>query len=115
VALAWIDHPWFWDPRELAERPGALTAEFLYVRWLGDRKAMEKITTEWSREVIDREERLRAWAEVLISVRSRVRAVYGYFNNHYSGNAVGALQRFTRLWRGARGDGGAGKRGVGAG
>jgi uncharacterized protein YecE (DUF72 family) len=99
VALAWIDHPWFWDPRALAERPGALTTDFLYLRWLGDRKGIEKITTEWRREVVDREARLQAWAGVLRSVRSRARPIYGYFNNHYSGYAIGALERFARLWR----------------
>lgn len=115
VALAWIDHPWFWEPRSLAARPHSLTADFLYVRWLGDRKRIERIASDWSREVIDREARLAEWVEVLHSVRSSGRPIYGYFNNHYSGYAVGALERFTRLWRGARAENGGGKGWSGAG
>ncbi len=37
VALALIDHPWMPRPQEWFARGDALTADFTYVRWLGDR------------------------------------------------------------------------------
>lgn len=99
VALAWIDHPWFWDPEALVRRPGVLTAEFVYVRWLGDRVAIEKMTREWSRILINREERLRSWARALRAAVPRGRRIFGYFNNHYAGYAIGSIDLFDRIWR----------------
>jgi len=46
VALARID--------ELMRRPEARTTGFAYVRWLGDRHGIEKITTTWDRLIVDR-------------------------------------------------------------
>ena len=42
VALALIDHPWFYRIDELMRRPGILTADFVYIRWLGDRHGIER-------------------------------------------------------------------------
>jgi uncharacterized protein YecE (DUF72 family) len=64
---------------------GAVTADFLYVRWLGDRYGIEEVTTTWDRLVVDRERQLAEWAEVLRELYPRVETVYGYANNHYGG------------------------------
>ncbi|MEE9230965.1 MAG: DUF72 domain-containing protein [Acidobacteriota bacterium] len=99
VALTWIDHPWFLDPETLLSRPGTRTAEFGYVRWLGDRVAIEKITTEWNRTVIDRTARLQAWVRALRSSVPREFPVFGYFNNHFAGYSIESIDLFRRLWR----------------
>ena len=59
-----------------------LTADFAYVRWLGSREIQE-----FSRVVIDRSEELDHWAEWIRSESERLREIYGFFNNHYSGHA----------------------------
>jgi hypothetical protein len=41
VALALVDHAWMPRPRELFETGDPVTADFTYIRWLGDRKAIE--------------------------------------------------------------------------
>jgi uncharacterized protein YecE (DUF72 family) len=98
VALALIDHPWFFRVDELLRRPAALTTDFAYVRWLGDRKGIEKRTTRWDRLIVDRTADLRRWIEHLRPLPARGRAVYGYFNNHYAGYAIGSIERFHELW-----------------
>jgi uncharacterized protein YecE (DUF72 family) len=44
VALALIDHPWMYPPKVLAAKPEFITTDFTYIRWLGDRKAIEALT-----------------------------------------------------------------------
>lgn len=87
VALALIDHPWMAPPEALAAMDGILTGPFAYIRWLGDRYAIEKITKVWDAPVLDRRERLEQWAAVIRGIASGGRPVFGYVNNHYSGFA----------------------------
>jgi uncharacterized protein YecE (DUF72 family) len=54
VALALVDHAWMPRPRELFETGDPVTADFTYIRWLGDRKGIEEITKVWNTLVIDR-------------------------------------------------------------
>ena len=42
-----------------------VTADFTYVRWLGNRKGIEEQTTTWDKTVIDRKDDLRSWVVVL--------------------------------------------------
>jgi uncharacterized protein YecE (DUF72 family) len=97
VALALIDQSfvamraaqWFdgFDP---------ITADFTYVRWLGDRKAIEEQTKVWNRLVVDRSAELTEWAEVLGKVRV---PIYVYANNHYAGYSPATVEMFRNLWR----------------
>ncbi len=41
-------------PWEIKGNLDLVTADFAYVRWLGDRKQIEKQTTTWDKTVIDR-------------------------------------------------------------
>jgi uncharacterized protein YecE (DUF72 family) len=100
VALALIDHPWFDPIDRLMERPSVLTADFSYLRWLGDRRGIEKVTTTWDRLIVDRTPELRLWIPAIRTMLARERTVYGYFNNHYAGYAVGSIERFRELWDG---------------
>jgi uncharacterized protein YecE (DUF72 family) len=87
VALTLIDHPWMAPPEDLLARDGILTAPFVYIRWLGDRYAIEKITKVWDAPVLDRTQRLEAWASAIRAISAGGRDVFGYVNNHYSGFA----------------------------
>jgi uncharacterized protein YecE (DUF72 family) len=98
VALAFIDHPWFARVDELMRRPGARTTDFAYVRWLGDRHGIEKVTTAWDRLVLDRAPEMKRWVTALRTLASENRAIYGYFNNHYAGYAVGSIRLFREMW-----------------
>ncbi|HEX9428153.1 MAG TPA: DUF72 domain-containing protein [Candidatus Polarisedimenticolia bacterium] len=102
VALALIDHPWFPRVDQLLKKAGALTADFCYVRWLGDRHAIEAKTTRWDALVVDRAAEMNAWATALRPIVES-RPVLGYFSNHYAGYAVGSIRRFREIWNGAAG------------
>lgn len=74
-------------PQNPPVRP--LTADFAYLRWIGDR-SIER----FDRVQLDRREELRGWAEWIEAQRERLREIYGYFNNHYAGHgpaSAGAL------------------------
>lgn len=85
VALAWIDYPRMPLPQYYATIPQATTADFVYLRLLGDREGIERATTSWDRLVYDRSRQLAAWAETLTGSLQRVARVHVYANNHYAG------------------------------
>jgi uncharacterized protein YecE (DUF72 family) len=87
AAAVWIDHPYLPPPEEQLAL-GLLTADFAYVRLLGDRYAIEEETKTWDCVVVDRSSRLEAWARVirLIASRADTRRILAYANNHYAGH-----------------------------
>lgn len=54
VALALVDQSWMPRPAQWFERFDPITADFTYVRWLGDRKGIEERTKVWDRIIVDR-------------------------------------------------------------
>ncbi|PYT14445.1 MAG: hypothetical protein DMF51_08565 [Acidobacteria bacterium] len=101
AALALIDHPWFFDIEQLMRKSDVLTAEFAYVRWLGDRKAIEHRTTRWDRLIVDRRRDMGRWIPAIRTILDRGLTIYGYFNNHYAGYAIGSIDTFRSLWDGS--------------
>ena len=54
VALALIDHPWMPRPTEILAKGDPITADFTYIRWLGDRKGIEERTKTWDKVIVAR-------------------------------------------------------------
>lgn len=98
VALALTDHSWMPRPWELKKPLDVITADFAYVRWLGDRKGIEALTTTWDKTVVDRREDLLHWVEMFRELRRRNLPVYAYANNHYAGNGPGTVRLFWQLY-----------------
>ena len=98
VALALIDHPWMPRPAELAARGDVVTADFCYVRFLGDRKAIEERTKIWNQTIVDRRVELSEWAKVCYQVKSRGVTIFAYANNHYAGHGPATVRLFQELW-----------------
>ena len=69
-----------------------VTADFLYLRWLGDRREIER----YDRVQIDREDSFRAWEADLMQALGQVREVYGYFNNHWAGHSPASANEMKR-------------------
>jgi len=85
VALAWADGP-------LSLQVSEVTADFLYLRWEGNRK---KVNGTLGKIEVDRKDDLRAWANKLSSFLDKQMTVYGYFGKYFSGfppSDVGYLQ-----------------------
>jgi uncharacterized protein YecE (DUF72 family) len=53
VALALTDTSFMPRPWEMKGKFDLVTTDFVYVRWLGDRHGIEKITQVWDRTVVD--------------------------------------------------------------
>jgi uncharacterized protein YecE (DUF72 family) len=98
VAFALIDHPWMTPIARLAGKLDLVTADFAYVRWLGDRKGIEEKTQHWDHIIIDREEEMRVWIPVIRQILKRRIQVMGYFNNHYAGFGPGSIELFGKVW-----------------
>lgn len=77
-----------------------VTADFAYVRWLGNRKGIEEQTTTWDKTVIDRENDLKSWVVVLrrLVLDKRIRKIFAFANNHYAGHAPATVKLFMDLW-----------------
>jgi uncharacterized protein YecE (DUF72 family) len=100
VALALVDHPWMDKIEVLMQRLNVLTADFCYVRWLGDRNKIEKQTKRWDKIVVDRTQEMKEWIPVIKRLlKSDITALYGYFSNHYAGHAPGSVDFFGEMWK----------------
>lgn len=98
IAFALIDHPWMTPVAQFAAKLDVVTADFSYIRWLGDRKGIEEKTQHWDRVIVDREEEMRSWIPLIRGLLKRRIQVMGYFNNHYAGFAPGSIELFGKVW-----------------
>ena len=76
MALALIDHPWMPRPTELLARLDPSTADFTYLRFLGDRKGIEEKTKSWDKTIVDRRRGLREWANICYKFNARGIAIF---------------------------------------
>jgi uncharacterized protein YecE (DUF72 family) len=98
VAFALTDHPWMPPIQELIRQHDVVTADFSYIRWLGDRQAIETITHTWDRLVVDRRQDTEMWVAVSRQLLARHLAVYGFYNNHYAGHSPSSIALFYDIW-----------------
>ena len=97
VALALTDisrMPRPWEKKQF----DWVTTDFVYVRWLGDRKGMETLTTTWDKTIINRTDDLQNWAELFRQFVSRNLKIYAYANNHYAGHGPDTVKLFWDMW-----------------
>jgi uncharacterized protein YecE (DUF72 family) len=99
VALALLDHPWMPRPHELTARLDPVTADFTYIRWLGDRKGIEERTKSWDKVIVDRRRELEEWVDVCREFARRRVNIYAFANNHYAGHAPATVRLFQDLWK----------------
>jgi len=100
VALALTDTSFMPRPWELKQKFDLVTADFAYVRWLGDRKGIEKQTTTWDKTIVDRTSDLNNWVEIFKSLVSntKVLKIFAFSNNHYAGHGPATAKLFMDLW-----------------
>ena len=98
VALALTDTSFMPRPWEMKEKVDLITADFVYVRWLGDRNRIEEVTKTWDKSVVDRREDLTNWVELFRKFVARNLKVFAYANNHYAGHGPATLKLFQQLW-----------------
>ncbi|MFN0058721.1 MAG: DUF72 domain-containing protein [Planctomycetota bacterium] len=99
TAVVWTEQAWMPKAEEWWRLLGGPSTDFAYVRWLGDHKAIEQITTKWSQTVVDRTQVLEQWLPVIRALRAARVDVFGFFNNHFAGHAPASIELFRELWR----------------
>ncbi len=96
VALVLVDLLYMPHPADLAEKLDLVTADFVYARLIGDRKAVDERTKTFDRIVLDQGPRLERWAELLAGLIPRVRETYAFANNHYAGFGPATIRDLAR-------------------
>ena len=99
IALALTDHSYMPRPWEVKDTLDLVTTDFVYVRWLGDRKGIEALTTTWDKTIVDRTADLKNWVALFRQFVSRNLKVYAYANNHYAGYGPGTVKLFWDFWQ----------------
>tara|TARA_B100000676_G_scaffold312767_1_gene388812 strand:+ start:1558 stop:2496 length:939 start_codon:yes stop_codon:yes gene_type:complete len=111
VALVLNNYYTMPDLAQTRRRLDPQTGNFLYLRFLGDRKRMDEYVDgmiergekerHWDRLVWDRATETATWARQVREMAGREpeREVYAFFNNHYAGYAPGSLGIFARAWQ----------------
>ena len=99
VAMVLVDQAWMPHGDEVEAKMDPVTADFAYVRLLGDRAEIEKLTTTWDREVLDRADRMERWADLLSRLTARGVRTFVYVNNHYAGHAPTTTKRLMEMYR----------------
>jgi uncharacterized protein YecE (DUF72 family) len=98
ISLALIDHPWMMPINQLVAKHEFVTADFAYLRWLGDRKGIEEKTRQWDQVIVDRTREMETWIPIIRKLLERGIRVLGFFNNHYAGYAPGSIKLFYEVW-----------------
>jgi uncharacterized protein YecE (DUF72 family) len=96
VALALQAHHYM-PGLEIFEKFDPITADFTYVRLLGDRKGIEALTTTWNKTIVDRTADLQSWVTVCQKIQKRGIPQYIYANNHYAGFSPATVDLFRSL------------------
>jgi uncharacterized protein YecE (DUF72 family) len=90
VALTLLDYPGM-------PRMEEATADFSYIRWLGDRREFPEGHTHLKK---DRDDDLLWWSDLVDRFLAEGRSVFAYANNHYQNHSPSTLERFLELRRG---------------
>lgn len=97
VALVWADLPWVPHPDGWPADLDPVTADFGYVRLIGDRKVTDALTKTFDRIVVDRRDRLARWARFLEGVGARLSETFVFANNHFAGHGPATLAELATL------------------
>jgi uncharacterized protein YecE (DUF72 family) len=97
VCLALIDQAWMPRVDEIFEKFDPITADFTYIRLLGDRKGIEQKTKVWDKVIVDRSRELMSWVNVCQRTIKRGVSTYVYVNSHYAGFAPATVEQFQKL------------------
>ncbi len=88
-----VPRPW-----EMKEKFDLITADWTYVRWLGDRKGIEEQTKAWDKTILNREAEIAEWVQILKRVVARGIKAFAYANNHYAGHGPATVKLFWDTW-----------------
>lgn len=85
VSCALVEHAWLPPIDRLISQLDIRTGPLAYVRLIGDRHAIESVTTTWDRVVVDRAADLARVAAAINQIARDIDVVT-FVNNHYAGH-----------------------------
>ena len=89
---ALADQVWVPSPATLLTKLDPLTGPFAYIRLLGDRAEVDRLTSTLDHTVLDRGDQIRADAQVIRQLSARV-PVLAFVNNHFAGYAPDTIRQ----------------------
>jgi len=81
-----------WTENQYLKSPADVTADYAYLRLVGDREI-----TEFKETQRDRSAEMRTWYKELDERSDSVKGALVFFNNHYAGFGPGSVNEFRRL------------------
>ena len=101
LILALQDQQWMPRPGQLWDRFGdsLQTGRDIYIRMLGERDSIEKLTSTWEKIVIDRSPQVAEWMSLVQKFLAQEQEVSMYFNNHFEGHAPESIEKLKRTWK----------------
>jgi uncharacterized protein YecE (DUF72 family) len=98
VALVWVDIAYMPHGADLARALDLFTADFAYLRLIGDRELVEQAAGgRFDRIVVDQSARLERWVALLRESLGRVPETFAYANNHYAGHGPATIRELADL------------------
>lgn len=105
VALVLVEYQTMPPIDRLLKRCNPVTADFAYIRFLGDHRKMDALVDgrekPWGSLAVDRTRETLRWVPVVRELLRRPMDVYAYFNNHFAGYAPGSVRLFLDLLKNA--------------
>ena len=96
AAFTLTEHQWMPTPAQIEAEIDPVTGPLGFVRLLGDREAIERVTTTWGKIVLDRSAELAETAGVIERMARRVPVVV-FANNHYAGYSPETSRQLREL------------------
>jgi len=81
-----------WTENQYLRSPADVTADYVYLRLVGDREI-----TEFKEKQKDKSVEMRAWYKELEASADSVKGAMVFFNNHYAGFGPASVNEFRRL------------------
>ena len=81
-----------WSVNRYLTTPPAVTSDFIYMRFVGDREI-----TKFAETQKDQSETMKTWSQTLQDVGDSVRERFIFFNNHFAGFSPASVNEFRRL------------------
>lgn len=95
AVLVLTDQAWMPSPLQLVQSMDVITGGFAYVRLLGNREEVERLTQRFDHLVVDRSAAIAEDAEAIRRLCVRV-PVLTFVNNHYAGYAPGTIAQLRQ-------------------
>ncbi|HYY24228.1 MAG TPA: DUF72 domain-containing protein [Candidatus Udaeobacter sp.] len=98
VGFTLLAQAWMPNIDTLAKALDLVTADFCYVRFMGNRKDLESKTQRFDRIIEDKTGEMQLWADELKKIVSNGTRTYAYFSNYYAGYGPGSAKLFEKIW-----------------